>query len=244
MQGKTPKPLADLQNIVDACFTCQDASKLLESTSQLVASHPKLLVDQGLPKICDLLKYLVREIKSDGQILVRIDGLVNQILDVKLEVKPVLLKKVGPAVLGTLISVPNFFDVGKDVAKFSLEICKLLNFLLSSVKTDHRTMFRDDHMDMVNKLPGMLARIGDIDAQIHLTELLFRLCANGSEREQYGKTWFKTDSVQNIFVHLSKSGFEVECRRFLNELNQSLGNKAKVHTFPCKDMTVSTEKST
>ncbi|XP_070194233.1 microtubule-associated protein futsch-like [Littorina saxatilis] len=67
-------------------------------------------------------------------------------------------------------------------------------------------------------------------------EFLFRILPR-KLRQIYSEDVIKDSDMLQEFLAVRDSCFEVDCRKFLNHLNSSLGERRKVLSFPCKTIT-------
>ncbi|XP_032236157.1 uncharacterized protein LOC116617532 isoform X2 [Nematostella vectensis] len=83
----------------------------------------------------------------------------------------------------------------------------------------------------------LLSASGDFELQASLLELVFRLLEE-SERKKCISNWFEDENLQDAFGAINQEEFEAGCRRFLNLLNTSSGERQRVFSFPCLNVQI------
>ncbi|XP_078456725.1 uncharacterized protein LOC144722380 [Lampetra planeri] len=78
----------------------------------------------------------------------------------------------------------------------------------------------------------LLPIAGDYEMQVALVESLCRL---NSEKKRYNLAhmWFKSKNIESHFTSIKDSAFETDGRKFINAMNNSLGEKQSVYSLPC-----------
>ncbi|RLW04499.1 hypothetical protein DV515_00005821 [Chloebia gouldiae] len=74
--------------------------------------------------------------------------------------------------------------------------------------------------------------LADYDLQACLAEALCRLMSR-TFRPDFIHQCFEDKYLAGAFQQIRSEEFETDCRIFLNLLNERLGDKRRVYTFPC-----------
>ncbi|XP_042320353.1 synaptonemal complex protein 2-like [Sceloporus undulatus] len=108
------------------------------------------------------------------------------------------------------------------------EAIRTLNVLLDNVPQEEKKKFpvSEEMCLLLKEFAKIILDVGDYDIQASLLEAIFRVMLT-KRRDDLVVNWFEDQHIAKAFKEIRCKDFETDSRKFLNELNERLGDKRR-----------------
>ncbi|XP_077480605.1 synaptonemal complex protein 2-like isoform X2 [Stigmatopora argus] len=115
-----------------------------------------------------------------------------------------------------------------------LEATRTFNSILDSLSREGKkhVQSKKELQEKMLEVAATIRTIGDYELQASLLEALCRLTPR-KERMARAGVWFSRSDLAEAFCLIKDGDFELDCRRFLNFLNDRRDDRERVWTLPC-----------